>query len=92
MPHVAYKSNLRSVVRSSVHPCPGNWVAIGHAVVYYALADQAFSAGIRLLHCTYIYAYTHAYTHTTRCYTCMWTRGESGAFHSSSTAVWLAAL
>ena len=22
------------IVRSSLHPCPGNWVAIGRAVVY----------------------------------------------------------
>ena len=24
-------------LRSSMHPCPGNWVAIGRAVVYYSL-------------------------------------------------------
>ena len=35
-----------------MHPCPGNWVEIGRAVVYYARADQAFSAGIKCRHCT----------------------------------------
>ena len=38
-----------------MHPCPGNWVAIGRAVVYYARADQAFSAGIKCRHCMYGY-------------------------------------
>ena len=33
-------------------PCPGNWVAIGRAVVYYVWAAQAFSAGIKCPHCT----------------------------------------
>ena len=32
MIHVAYKSRLHSVVRSSMHTCPGNRVAIGRAV------------------------------------------------------------
>ena len=35
MAHVACESKLRSVVRSSMHPCPGNWVAIGRAVDYH---------------------------------------------------------
>ena len=30
---------------------PGNWVAIKHAVVYYAQAAQAFNAGIKSRHC-----------------------------------------
>ena len=34
-----------------MYPCPGNWVAIGHAVVYYARVAQAFSAGIKFRHC-----------------------------------------
>ena len=34
MTHVACESKLRSVVKSSMHLCPGNWVAIGRAVVY----------------------------------------------------------
>ena len=50
MTHVAYK--LRSVVRSSMHPCPGNWVVIGRAVVYNARAAHVFSAGIEWRHCT----------------------------------------
>ena len=32
-----------------MHPCPGNLVAIGHAVVYYARAAHAFSAGIKTI-------------------------------------------
>ena len=36
MTHVACESKLRSVARSSLQPCPGNWVAIERAVVYYA--------------------------------------------------------
>ena len=37
MSEVAYESKpkVRSVVRSSMHPCPGDWVAIGCTVVYY---------------------------------------------------------
>ena len=52
--HVACESKLRSVVRSCMHPFPGNLVAIGRAVVYYACAAYAFSAGIKCRHCTYI--------------------------------------
>ena len=51
MTHVAFKSKLRSVVRSSMHPCPGNWVAIGCVVADYASAAHAFSAGIKCRHC-----------------------------------------
>ena len=51
MTHVVCQSKLRLVVRSSMHLCPGNWVAIGHAVVYFAQAINAFSAGIKCWHC-----------------------------------------
>ena len=44
MTHVACKSKLRTVVRSSMFPCPGKWVAIGCAVVYCAQTAHAFSA------------------------------------------------
>ena len=40
-----YDSKLLSVVRSSMHPCPGNWVAIRRAAVYNARAAHAFNAG-----------------------------------------------
>ena len=33
-----------------MHPCLGNWVAIGRVVVYYARATHAFSAGIKCRH------------------------------------------
>ena len=36
MTHVACESKLLLVVRSSMHPFSGNWVAVGHMVVYYA--------------------------------------------------------
>ena len=49
----ACESKLRSLVRSSVHPYPGNPVAIGRAVVYYAWAAREFSAGIKCRHCKY---------------------------------------
>ena len=52
MTHVACKSKLRSFVRPSMDPCPGNWAAIGRAVVYYVWAAQALSAGIKCPHCT----------------------------------------
>ena len=51
MIHEACESTLRSVVRSSMHPYPGNWVAIRRAVVYYAWAAHEFSAGIKCRHC-----------------------------------------
>ena len=44
--HVACESKLRSVVMSSMHPCPGDRLAIGRAVVYYARDAHAFSAWI----------------------------------------------
>ena len=46
--HVANvnQSYVRSVVRSFMHPWPGNWVAIGRVVVYYARAVRTYSAGI----------------------------------------------
>ena len=48
MTHVACESKLRLVVRSSMHPCAGNLLAIRRAVVYYA---QAFSTRVRCRHC-----------------------------------------
>ena len=51
MTHVACDEKLRSVVRSSMHPCPGNWVTIGRAVVYYARAAQASSAEFKCRLC-----------------------------------------
>ena len=54
MTHVACESKLRSSVRSSVHPRPGNWVAIESAVVYHIRAARAFSAGIKCRHCIYV--------------------------------------
>ena len=50
MTQVRWNSKLRSVVRSSMHQCPGNWVAIGTVVMYYARAVQVFSAGIKCRH------------------------------------------
>ena len=52
MTHVACKSKFSSVVRPYMHPCPGNWVAIGRAVVYYYWAAHTLSAGIKCPHCT----------------------------------------
>ena len=51
MAHVNFKPKLLSVVRSSMHPYSGNWVSMGHAVVYYVRAAHAFSAGIKCRHC-----------------------------------------
>ena len=52
MTHEARESKLRSVVRSSMHTYPGNRVAIGRAVVYYAWVAREFSAGIKCRHCS----------------------------------------
>ena len=54
MTHEACKSKLRSVVRSSMHPYPGNRVAIGRAVVYYAWAFRKFNAGSKCRHCNMV--------------------------------------
>ena len=35
-----------------MHLCPGNWTAIGRAVVYYARTAYAFSTGIKWRHCS----------------------------------------
>ena len=51
MTHVACESKLRSVVRSSMHPRPGKWVAVGLAVAYHARAARSFSDGIKCRHC-----------------------------------------
>ena len=50
MTHVACESKLRSVVRSSMQPCPGNSRAIGHAVIFYDRAVHTFSAVIKCRH------------------------------------------
>ena len=42
-------------MRSSMHPYPGNRVAIGRAVVYYAWFACKCSAGIKCQHCKNIY-------------------------------------
>ena len=52
MTHVAWESKLRSGVGSSMHPCLGNWVAIGRAVVYCDRATYGPSAGIPYRHCS----------------------------------------
>ena len=52
MTHESCESKLRSVVRLSMHPYPGNPMAIGRAVVYYAWAAREFSTGIKCRHCT----------------------------------------
>ena len=41
----------QSYIRLWGHPFPGNWVSIRHAVMYYAQAAHAFSAGIKCRHC-----------------------------------------
>ena len=51
MNHVACESKLRPVVRSSRHPCTGNWMVIGRTVVYNARAAHAYSAGLKGKHC-----------------------------------------
>ena len=43
-------------MRSSINICQGNWVAIGHTIVYYARDAHAFGAGIKYRHCTYVFA------------------------------------
>ena len=50
MTHVAKEPKLRSVVSSSMHLCAEKWVAIGHAVVYYARSVHAFRAGTKHRH------------------------------------------
>ena len=50
MTYVACDSKLRSVVRFSMHPCQGNWMAIRRAVVNYTRAAHAFGAGIESRH------------------------------------------
>ena len=47
---VARESNIRSVVKSSMHSCPADWVAISLAVVYHAWAAHTFSAGMKCRH------------------------------------------
>ena len=53
MTHVDCKSEVRLVIRSFLHPYPKKWVAIGHAVVYYARSGHRFSARIKCRHCTH---------------------------------------
>ena len=52
MTNVFCELNLRSVVRLFKYPCPGNWMAIGFAVVYNDWAAQAFGVGIKCWHCS----------------------------------------
>ena len=48
--HVAFESHLSLVVRSSMPPYLGNWVAIGRAVVWYDRAAHAHSGGFKCWH------------------------------------------
>ena len=41
MSHLACELKLCSIVRSSMHPCPRNWMAIRHVVVYFARTAHA---------------------------------------------------
>ena len=50
MTQVACESKLCPVM--TCYPCPGNWLAIEHAVMYYAQAAHVFSAGIKCWHCS----------------------------------------
>ena len=54
MIHEVCKSKVRSILRSSMHTCPGNLVAIRRAVAYYAWAAHTFSAGIKCRHCRWV--------------------------------------
>ena len=51
MTSVDCEPKFRSVVRTFKHPCSGNWMAIGRAVVRYVWAAHALSAGIKCRHC-----------------------------------------
>ena len=53
MTNVASETKLSSIVRSSLHPCLGNWEAIGLPVVYYARAVHLLSAEIKCRHCMF---------------------------------------
>ena len=50
--NVAWESMLYPIVSSSIHPFPGNWLAIGREVMYHFCAAHAFSAGIKRLQST----------------------------------------
>ena len=58
MTHIACESKIRSVVRSSMHPCPGNRMAIVRAVVYHVLAAKSFSTRMKCRHCSCLYCMT----------------------------------
>ena len=45
------KPSTSMLMMTFMYPCPGNWMAIGPAVVYYARTAQTFSAGIKCQHC-----------------------------------------
>ena len=49
---IACESKLHYIVRSYMHSCQRKWVAIGHAVAYYARAAHIFSAGIKCRLCS----------------------------------------
>ena len=53
-----------------MHPCLGNRMSIRCAVVYYARADPAFSAGIKCLYCRHTHTHTHTRTHA-RTHSCI---------------------
>ena len=56
MTHVDCTSKVRLVIRSFLHPYPKTWVAIGHAIMYYARSAHIFSARIKCRHCISLYA------------------------------------
>ena len=38
-----------------MHSFPGNWVAVGRAVVYYARTGHALSGGVKCWQCNYVH-------------------------------------
>ena len=62
MTDVACESKVSLIVRSSMRPYPGNWVAIGRAVSYHAQAARAFSTGIKCRHCNKLRPLNHVAT------------------------------
>ena len=55
------KAKLSFEVRDQwLHLSSGNWVAIGCAVMYYARAAEALSAGIKCQHCILRSKHVHA--------------------------------
>ena len=73
-----------------MHPCSGNMLVIGWAVVHYDRAARAFNAGIKYLHCTCSKMIKMGLPGTFPCrHSCYWSHGRGFPYLCTMAGSWL---